>query len=349
MPVLSKPATKAMTLKRPAASINETISKMRKGVSSADLGAGKESKEIKKKGDDNEDDHDEENENRDKSKGQKYAKMRNQLPEHVVHLIEQESQKMASPRDFKTACINKLFRRNPSTGKLELNLDDMLFKEHKKVYERKYQGQHESAMPELVMRGLYFNNDTRAMDEAKAREEIIPVEVANGKTFWAFTTYTKGREGGSVEEQTLEGSKKVSKEQAAILSKAFDLLGWSWTYGAKDVHQLDGNHKIPPAIMTLVEQATASQQRLAKEAMVMIKNWKGDKNSERLTKLKKGHAKISVNLAKLSHMKEFCELPDDLAATKENLDGIMKDMAVHTKEYNELVETTRGFMKSLRN
>jgi hypothetical protein len=342
MPVLSKPATKAMTLKRPAASINDAISKMRKGVSSADLGARKE------KGDDNGDDHDDENQIRDKSKGQKYAKMRNQLPEHVVHLIEQKSQKMASPRDFKTACINKLFRRN-SSGKLELNLDDMLFKEHKTVYERKYQGQHESAMLELVMRGLYFNNDARAMDEAKAREEIIPVEVANGKTFCAFTTYTKGREGGSVEEQTLEGSKKVSKEQAAILSKAFDLLGWSWTYGAKDVNQLDGNHKIPPAIMTLVEQATASQQRLAKEAMLMIKNWKGDKNSERLTKLKKGHATISVNLAKLSHMKEFCELPDDLAATKENLDGIMKDMAVHTRDYNELVETTRGFMKSLKN
>jgi hypothetical protein len=27
----------------------------------------------------------------------------------------------------------------------------------------------------------------------------------------------------------------------------------------------------------------------------------------------------------------------------------MKDMAVHTRDYNELVETTRGFMKSLKN
>ena len=199
------------------------------------------------------------------------------------------------------------------------------------------------------MRGLYFNNDEKAFEEAKKKEDVIPVDVGKGKTYWAFTTYTKGHERGSVEEQTLEGKKKVTKEQATLLSKAFDMIGWSWKYTEKDVQQIDANHKIPPTIMNLVNQATASRQRLAKEAMVMIKNWKGDKGCERLAKLKKGHATIAVNLAKLTHMKGFSELPDDLAATKENLDSIMKEMAVHTKEYNELVETTRGFVKSLKN
>ena len=62
--------------------------------------------------------------------------------------------------------------------------------------------------------------------------------------------------------------------------------------------------------------------------------------------MKKGHAVTTQNLAKLSHMKEFGELPDEMDATKENLDKIMMEMAKHTKEYNILVETTRGYVRA---
>ena len=116
--------------------------------------------------------------------------------------------------------------------------------------------------------------------------------------------------------------KKVSKEHAKLLAEAFKHASWSWKYQDGDVAKLaDG--QIPPAILKLVTQATESQQNLAKEAKTIIKNWKGTKSDERLAKLRKGHAACDSNLAKLTHMKEFHELPDDMEPTKSNLDKIM--------------------------
>ena len=114
-------------MKRPASSgalsIQHTISKMQRGVSKADL--------IKNKKISDEAETEMEVESgRDKAKGQKYAKMKDSLPEHIVDLVEKQSVKAASPRDYKTMVINKLFKRN-ANGKLELNLDDQFFQEHK--------------------------------------------------------------------------------------------------------------------------------------------------------------------------------------------------------------------------
>lgn len=284
---------------------------------------------------------------RDKAKGQKFAKMRDSLPDHVLDLFERESQRASSPRQYKTMIINKLFVRDAS-GKLVLNLEDELFQEHKKIYSKKFAKEEESAMPELVMRGLYFANSETAMDEAKKRGEIVPVDCGNNKTYWAFTTFSKGVESGRLEEQSLSSKKKVSKEQAKLLGEAFKHVAWSWKYQDKDVAKL-GDGEIPPAILTLVNQATESQQKLLKEAMLLIKGWKGMKSDERLIKLKRGHAVCNANLAKLTHMREFHELPDGMEPTKANLDAIMQSMAVHTKDYNELVETCRGVLRSLKN
>ena len=66
-----------------------------------------------------------------------------------------------------------------------------------------------------------------------------------------------------------------------------------------------------------------------------------------MMKLKRGHATCTVNLAKLAHMKEFRELPDE--PTKGNLDNLMQEMALHTKSYNELIETSKGILRSQKN
>ena len=102
-------------------------------------------------------------------------KMKNQLPEHVVDLVERESSKAASPRLFKTQIINKLFRRTAS-GRLELNLDDPLFSEHQKLYSKKFSKEKETALPEKVMCGLYFGNSENAMNDAKRDGSIYSVE-----------------------------------------------------------------------------------------------------------------------------------------------------------------------------
>eukprot|EP00913_Durusdinium_trenchii_P007378 g6937.t1 len=260
----------------------------------------------------------------------------------VTALLEQKQMEKVAEKEAESQ------EMEVDPGKLVLNLEDQLFAEHKKVYAKKYSKEKETALPEAIMKGLYFANDSKAFEQARKDKDIVPVETAEGKTFWAFTSYVKGQEQGKEETQDLSSKKKVDKRQAELLGDCFNQIGWSWKYTDKDCRVL-GDGRIPAAIGNLVQQATQSQQRLGKEAMTMIKAWKGDKEDERLAKLKKGHTLIQLNLAKLSHMLEFQELPDDLPPTKENLDKIMKDMAVHTQEYNELVETTRGWLKARKN
>ena len=113
--------------------------------------------------------------------------------------------------------------------------------------------------------------------------------------------------------------------------------------------KLENDGKIPDAIINLVQQASDSQVKLSKEAMAIIKGWPGDKKDERLIKLKQGHAQCSMYLAKLSHMRDFQELPDGLSPTKSNLDALMKTMAEDTRAYNELVECCRGVVRSIKN
>ena len=343
MSTMKRPAAKSQSskgMKRPAASqegsLNRTIDRMSK-VSKLDRDADEHA--------DDDDEH--EGEGRDKSKGQKYQKMKGQLPEHVVDLIEKESQRASSPREFKTMIINRLYKRN-SAGKLVLNLDDHLFTEHKKVFTKKYSNEKETALPEGIMRGLYFNNSQVAMDQAKKDGDIVAVDVGNGKTFWAFQSYVKGQESGKLEEQTINQNKKISKDQHQLLQGAFASVDWEWNYVDKDVKALADGNKIPPAILNIVSQATDSQTKLMKEAMTMIKGWKGDKDSENLVLLKKGHAKCNQNLAQLQHMKEFHELPGDLDPSRANIDKVMLEMATHTKQYNELVETCRGLARAAK-
>ena len=347
MPAHMKKPASTKVLKRPSTGqINNTIGKLAKGVSSADLGKRHEDEEE----DEHDDDEQEagEDENRDKAKGQKFAKMRSQLPEHVIDLIDNHSMKASSPRSFKTQVINKLFKRN-SAGKLVLNLSDPIFIEHKKVYAKKYSKEEDTALPESIMKGLYFNNSKEAFENAKKVGEIIGVDGGDGKTFWSFTSFTKGFEQGREEEQKLSSNKKVTGEQAQLLAECFKNSGWTWKYSDSDVKGLTDGKKIPKPILQLVQDATASQQRLAKEGMALIKAMQGKHEDERVGKLKKGHATIQLNLAKLGHMLDFHELADEMSPTKENLDLIMKDMALHVQEYNTLVETTRGHLKSLKN
>lgn len=336
-------------MKKPASGINAVVQKLQRGVSRVDL----ENEHDGESGDEHEPGAGEEGEDdecskRDKSKGQKYKQMKNELPDFVIDLVEKESLKKGSPREFKTLVINRLFQRS-SSGKLVLNLDDALFSEHKKLYTKRYAREEANALPESIMKGLYFHNDQNAMDTAKRNGDIQPVDTGDGKIFWAFNSYLKGKEVASVETQELSSKKKVDKNQHRLLGEAFKNVGWTWDYKKGDVDKLANGKVIPGAIQNLIKQATESQMKLSKEAMTLIKSWPGDVSDDRLTKLKKGHNDCQKNLTKLQYIKDFKELPDDMEATKENLDTLMSNLATQTSNLNELIETTRGFVRAKKN
>ena len=137
-------------MKRPAAGtapIQSTISKLARGISKQDLVANQKEKDPEET--------DPETSGRDKAKGQKYIKLKDSLPDHIVDLVEKQSLKSASPRQFKSMAINKLFVKNKQ-GRLELNLTDQLFEEHKKIYTKRYSTERENAMPESILKSLVF-------------------------------------------------------------------------------------------------------------------------------------------------------------------------------------------------
>ena len=94
---------------------------------------------------------------RDKGKGVKFAKMKPQLPPHIIHLYDEEAKLKASPRAFRTMLINKLFNKEDD-GKFTMNLKDAMFEEGRSLYEKKYGKDQNKAMPKSIMLGLYFQH-----------------------------------------------------------------------------------------------------------------------------------------------------------------------------------------------
>ena len=339
-------------MKKPAAkkpsSVNAVITKMKAGVPPGSSKDNKKGDKKKKTEQEEEVPEDQDDQLRDKAKGQKFAKMRDSLPDYVLDLVEKESKKAVHPREFKTQVINRLFIKG-SSGKLELNLQDQMFEEHKRIFSKKYSKEQDRAMPESIMCGLYFHNDRNAFKAALDCGDIEAVDNDDGKTYYAFKEYKRRKEEATVQSQQVQGSRTVTKTQAAILSKAFSSVGWNWNYKSRDCEKLTPGNSIPSSILSLIKEASDSQGKLAKEAALLIKNWPGSNSDERYIKLKKGHGIGGQNIAKLSHMREFHELPDDMEPTKENLDKLMLDMATHTNDYNELVEVSKGFIKAQKN
>ena len=145
------------TLKKPAAAgpINTSLALLKKG-------AGGTMEEQEGDGDEGDTDSVAEagESKRDKGKAIKYAKMRSELPEFVIDLVEKQSAKSSSPRAFKTDIINRLFKRDAG-GKLSLRLQDPVFAEHKRVYTDKFAKEQDVAYPESILKGLYFAGDDK--------------------------------------------------------------------------------------------------------------------------------------------------------------------------------------------
>ena len=158
---------------------------------------------------------------RDKGKAQKYAKERENLPDYVKVLIEEESRKSGNARNFKSQAINKLYIRQ-SDGSLKLNLQDPLFQEASTMYEKNYSATMDDAYPPGIMKNLFFRGDQAAFDDAVRDGDIYQTESKKGgKCFWAFTKYRVASEEGKQQDHRLQSSKAVGTAVAAELLQAF--------------------------------------------------------------------------------------------------------------------------------
>ena len=205
---VAKPA-----LKKPAAAesqggaINKSIQDMQGGLTSQDV-----------------------EESRDKGMALKYANLHKagKLPAFVSHLVEEESKKAASSRQFKTFVINRLFDRQPD-GSLRLNLGSPLLQEAEELYSRTYARKAEKALPKSIMRGLYFGNSQEAMDKALAEGEIAET-TEEGKKYYSFTSFEVATEQGKNTSHKMSRQSNLSQQDCCAFSVVWCpyhlLFGW---------------------------------------------------------------------------------------------------------------------------
>lgn len=195
-------ASEGEVKKRPASnapkvgSVNQTVENLKKGWENQEDEKNKtKNKKSGAKNYENEEDEDagEEGEEglRDKGKAVKFNQMRKSLPAHILALYDEEAQKKASPRAFRTQIVNSLFEKLPN-GRYEMKADAPLFLEAKRMYETKYGKQKETGYPRSVMRGLYFANSEPDFKAALDAGDVFRIEE-DGKEYFAFSSVESGR------------------------------------------------------------------------------------------------------------------------------------------------------------
>ena len=170
------------------------------------------------------------NESRDKGKALKYAKMKDagSLPEHIVSLVESESKKAVSARQFKTMAINRLFRRDKD-GQIQLAMDTGLFTESCEVYSRTYAKKKEKALPKSIVCGLYFQNDTKSFDAALAAGDLEECEE-DGKKYYSFKEYTVGKVEGKNNKHSLKTESAVNEQVGDTKVLVFSIFSYTTIY-----------------------------------------------------------------------------------------------------------------------
>ena len=220
MPVLKRPSSQSHNaqMKRPATGSKETMHSMIK-----DLEDEHKEDEDCADGGDCED-------KRDKGKAEKFMKLyrSNQLPAEVVYMWEIESRKAPSERKFKTNLVNNLFSRLED-GTFKICTDSNQFRQWRRVYEKSVASDKKTSVPEGVMLHSHFHGDRTAMEASVQRGELESWKDAeSGVTFVAFRKVSVAKEKVNERGETVEGTKKLTQDQAETLAGLMSKLKWSW-------------------------------------------------------------------------------------------------------------------------
>ncbi|CAE7201833.1 unnamed protein product [Symbiodinium sp. CCMP2592] len=369
--VLSKMAMKVM--KKPAAAKSTKTKKVKEEEDEAITKKGSMNDSIKRmkssaalciedgkadhdmEGEEEEEEGGDESTSRDKGFALKFQKMKKDLPAYVVDLVETQSAKAAHPREFKSKIINKLFKRESwlrdyvmstdKSGKIHLNLQDACFKEHKKLYNENFSKSSEISYPESIFKGMFYANNDDKFEAALAKGEICEAKSSvPGVKFFSFQTFKAVQKTGCMEEEELSSTAKVSKDQAKILSECFSRIGWKMKHSTDETKKFAKGGSVPTNIEAVLRTALEAQQKLSKDAMIILKKWGADDDTTK--NLRKYHKGSQEFIVKLDHIKQFRELPDDEALTKPNFDKFLLKVADHTEQFNVLVESSKGALKA---
>ena len=108
-----------------------------------------------------------------------------------------------------------------------------MFEEHKSLYQRKYGKDELKALPKSVLKGLYFQNNETAFQEAPHCGDI-EVTREGDKEFYTFRRMTVGRERCPEHVQRLTSKAKVTQDDYKVMASALDALNWSFEIAKKE-------------------------------------------------------------------------------------------------------------------
>ncbi|CAE7228114.1 unnamed protein product [Symbiodinium sp. CCMP2592] len=291
---------------------------------------------------------------RDKGKALKYTKLKEAgaLPQHIISLVENESKKATSSRQFKTMAINRLFQRDED-GIISLATGDSLFQESQEIFTQTYAKKKEKALPRSIIQGLYFQNDAKSFEAALASGDLEECEE-DGRKFYSFKEYTVAKVEGKTTKHKMQTECGVDVQEQRELQAVFAAVGWTMM-ASKTKKKLENTAMVneeggltDPAV-ALITKAQESQSKLQKaEGMQLLKSPKLTENKSILD-IKKGCAMCMTFSTQLAQIVDFQVLPDGESISKAGLDAFLKTVAEATRDFNEKLEVTKGLLRSKSN
>jgi len=278
--------------------------------------------------------------NRDKGKAEKAKRDREQLPPHIVSMLDDKS----LSRKEKTKAINSLYTLDTKSGTYTLNAKEKIFEEYKKSYEKKFGLDQHEAVPKSIMKGSFFNNSEDAFQEALKLGEIRATVSGDGQQFYAFRKLVAGTEKGSVDESRLTGQKKVSAETAQAINDVLSKSGWDFNFATKKAQAALANGTIPSGFKDILTKGIDAQEKLAKDAGKLLSKF--ESGSENYVKLKRGITKTQTAVNMFRHILEWEEMPDESPCRVEALNQLLYDTAIETEQFNLDIETSKGSLKA---
>ena len=121
--------------------------------------------------------------------------------------------------------------------------------------DKKFKGQQDTAIPRALM--LQQCGGRIAFDEALENEEVFPVQD-NGRTYYAYRTFTIGSRQDITDKKTITTDRVVSRLEAAKVSSILDSVDWNFasvkTIGNKREISETASIKTNEAVISIEKQ-----------------------------------------------------------------------------------------------
>eukprot|EP00435_Cladocopium_sp_Y103_P033011 s3046_g8.t1 len=333
MPTLHRPAWASVSAgnaakKRPAnGSIKEVVGELQAGLGDQNADEGEEGQLAV----------------RDKQKAQKFHKMMSQgaLPDHIVHMFNVESKKAKEgQRAYQSKLINQLFSKNDD-GTYRLQTDRQEFQEYRAVFHQSIAKDKTESLSRTVMLASHFHGNETLMKKAIDNGELVAKRDPESQIeCLQFRKLSSAEVRGNEEGARVQGAKKISREQAHVMSDVMMKLKWKFQLTKAEEKAVDETNEIPESVKKLATKAKDACERLLKDGSKLVSN------TDLQKLVKDGYKTLTNNITNLNNLLMFQELPDKALINKVSLENFIGNIALDVDKYNGEIQAAKARAKA---